>query len=149
MNLLETINQDIKKAMLAKEKDKLEALRAVKNAILVQQTEKGAAQELSDEVEIKLLQRLIKQRKESALLYQQQGRDDLAQPEIFQSEIIQGYLPQQLSEEKIRARIKDIVEQTQAQGMKDMGKVMGLATKELAGKADNKLISDIVKEHLA
>jgi uncharacterized protein len=149
MNLMETINQDIKKAMLAKEKEKLEALRAIKSAILVQQTEKGASHELTPDLEIKILQRLVKQRKESAEVYAQQSREDLAQPEIFQAQIIQAYLPEQLSDDQVRQKIKAIVSETGAQGMKDMGKVMGRASKELAGKADNKLISSIVKELLS
>jgi uncharacterized protein len=149
MNLLETINNDIKKAMLAREKDKLEALRAIKNAILVQQTEKGAPDELSEDTAIKLLQRLVKQRKEAAEVYQQQKREDLAQPELFQAEIIQSYLPEQLSEQQITEKIKSIIEETGAQGMKDMGKVMGKASKDLAGKADNKVVSSIVKDMLS
>jgi uncharacterized protein len=149
MNLLETINNDIKKAMLAREKDKLEALRAIKNAILVQQTEKGAPDKLSEDTAIKLLQRLVKQRKEAAEVYQQQKREDLAQPELFQAEIIQSYLPEQLSEQQITEKIKSIIEETGAQGMKDMGKVMGKASKDLAGKADNKVVSSIVKDMLS
>jgi len=149
MNLLETINNDIKKAMLAREKEKLEALRAIKNAILVQKTEKGAPADLSEDTSIKLLQRLVKQRKEAAEVYQQQKREDLAQPELFQAEIIQSYLPEQLSEQQITERIKFIIEETGAQGMKDMGKVMGKASKDLAGKADNKVVSSIVKDLLS
>jgi uncharacterized protein len=149
MNLLENINQDIKKAMLAREKEKLEALRAVKNAILMQQTEKGAAEQMTSDTEIKLLQRLIKQRKEAAEVYQQQGRDDLAQPELFQAGIIEAYLPAQLSEEEIRRNIEEIIKESGAQGAKDLGKVMGRASKEMAGKADNKTISSIVRQLLS
>ncbi len=149
MNLLERIDQDIKKAMLAREKEKLEALRAVKNALLVQRTEKGAGSIIDEEAEIKILKRLVKQRKEAAELYVQQNRKDLAEVEEAQSKVISGYLPEQLSEDDIRQVVKGLIEQLGASDMKDMGKVMGAATKELAGKADNKLVSAIVKELLA
>ncbi len=149
MNLLERIDQDIKKAMLAREKEKLEALRAVKNALLVQRTEKGGGSIIDEEAEIKILKRLVKQRKEAAELYVQQNRKDLAEVEEAQSKVISGYLPEQLSEDDIRQVVKGLIEQLGASDMKDMGKVMGAATKELAGKADNKLVSAIVKELLA
>jgi len=149
MGLLEKIDQDIKKAMLAKEKDKLEALRAVKNALLVQRTEKGASGAISEDDEIKILKRLVKQRKEAAELYNQQGRKDLAEIEMFQAGVIEIYLPEQLSEDEIKSVIASIISETGAKDMKDMGKVMGQATKKLAGKADNKLISSLVKELLS
>lgn len=149
MGLLEKIDQDIKKAMLAKEKDKLEALRAVKNALLVQRTEKGASGAIAEDAEIKILQRLVKQRKEAADLYLQQNRKDLADVELFQAGVIEVYLPEQLSEDEIKNVITSIIAETGAQGMKDMGKVMGQATKKLAGKADNKMISSLVKELLS
>ncbi|TVQ08683.1 MAG: GatB/YqeY domain-containing protein [Bacteroidetes bacterium] len=149
MNLLERIDQDIKKAMLAREKEKLEALRAVKNALLVQRTEKGAGSIIDEEAEIKILKRLVKQRKEAAELYVQQNRKDLAEVEEAQADVISGYLPEQLSEEDIRQVVKGLIEQLGARDMKDMGKVMGAASKELAGKADNKLVSAIVKELLS
>lgn len=149
MSLLEKIDQDIKKAMLAREKEKLESLRAVKSALLLLRTEKGASGDISDDAEIKILQRLVKQRKEAADLYVQQGRQDLADIEIFQSGIIETYLPEQLSESEVRNLIQNIIAQTGAKDMKDMGKVMGMATKELAGKADNKVVSALVKELLS
>ncbi len=149
MSLLEKIDQDIKKAMLAKEKEKLEALRAVKNALLVQRTEKGGGGTIDADMEIKILKRLVKQRKEAAELYLQQNRKDLAEVEDAQAEIIDSYLPEQLSEEEIRKVVKDLIEKLGASGMKDMGRVMGAATKELAGKADNKQVSAIVKEYLS
>ncbi len=149
MSLLEKIDQDIKKAMLAKERDKLEALRAVKNALLVQKTEKGASGLIADDAEIKILKRLVKQRKEAADLYIQQKRKDLADVEMFQAGIIETYLPDQLSEEEIRTIIKSLITEIGAKDMKDMGKVMGQATKKLAGKADNKMISSFVKELLS
>jgi uncharacterized protein len=149
MSLLEKIDQDIKKAMLAREKEKLESLRAVKSALLLQRTEKGASGDINDDAEIKILQRLVKQRKEAADLYVQQGRQDLAEVEIFQAGIIETYLPEQLSESEVRDLIQSIIEETGAKDMKDMGKVMGRATKELAGKADNKIVSAMVKELLS
>lgn len=148
MSLLDTINNDIKSAMLAKEKEKLEALRAVKAAILVAATEKGAQESLTEDGEIKLLQRLVKQRREAAEIYLGQNRKDLADPEIFQADIIQQYLPQQMDAEAIAVIIKEIIAETGATTVKDMGKVMGLATKKLAGKADNKVISDLIKQLL-
>jgi uncharacterized protein YqeY len=149
MGLLEKIDQDIKKAMLAKEKDKLEALRAVKNALLVQRTEKGASGAIGEDDEIKILKRLVKQRNEAAELYIQQGRKDLADVEMLQASVIQIYLPEQLSEEEIKGVITSLIAETGAKDMKDMGKVMGQATKKLAGKADNKMISSLVKELLS
>ncbi|MFW5758852.1 MAG: GatB/YqeY domain-containing protein [Bacteroidota bacterium] len=149
MSLIQKIDADIKKAMLAKEKDKLEALRAVKNAILVQRTEKGASEELDEQTELKILQKLVKQRKESAEIYQEKGRTEMAEQEMQQAEVIQQYLPEQMSEDQIKEKIKQIVDQTGASSMKDMGKVMGVASKQLAGKADNKIISQIVKDILS
>ncbi len=149
MSLIQKIDADIKKAMLAKEKDKLEALRAVKNAILVQRTEKGASEELDEQTELKILQKLVKQRKESAEIYHEKGRTEMAEQEMQQAEVIQQYLPEQMSEDQIKEKIKQIVDQTGASSMKDMGKVMGVASKQLAGKADNKIISQIVKEILS
>jgi uncharacterized protein len=149
MNLIEKIDQDIKKAMLAREKEKLEALRAVKSALLLLRTEKGSTSEIDDDIEIKLLQRLVKQRKEAAGLYQQQNRNDLADVELSQAAIIEHYLPEQLSEEEVRSIIKGIIVETGASGMKDMGKVMGKASRDLSGKADNKTVSAMVKELLS
>ncbi len=149
MSLEITINNDIKQAMLAKDKRKLNALRAIKAALLLEKTgaEIGGA-EIPESVELKLLQKLVKQRKDSAILYKEQGRDDLAEEEGYQSKIIEQYLPDQLSIEEITGIIEKIISTTGASTMKDMGKVMGLASKELAGKADNKTVSGIVKQIL-
>lgn len=148
MSLEQTINNDIKQAMLAKDKKKLEALRAVKSAILLAKTEKGNEGDIASDAEIKILQRLVKQRRDSASLYESQGRADLAEEENFQLSVIVNYLPEQLSEEEIRGIIKRIIEDNGATTMKDMGRVMGISTKQLAGKADNKMISVMVKELL-
>jgi len=148
MNLEQHINSDIKSAMLAKDKRTLEALRAVKAAILLAKTEKGAEGEVGGEAEVRILQRLVKQRKDSADLYAEQGRKDLEEEERFQLSVIQRYLPEQLSEQEVRGIIERIIEECGATSMKDMGKVMGLATKQLSGKADNKLIATLVKTAL-
>ena len=148
MSLEEKINADIKSAMLAKEKEKLEALRAVKSAVLLAKTEKVGA-ELSDDVEIKLLQKLVKQRRESALIYVQQNRPELADAETLQADIIEKYLPAQLSPEEVRVVLQEIAAELGAVSVKDMGKVMGAATQKLAGRADGKLISTLVKEILS
>jgi hypothetical protein len=147
MSLTERINEDIKKAMLAREKDKLEALRAVKSALLLAMTSEGGG-DITGEIEIKLLQKLVKQRRESALIYEGQNREDLADAEKFQADIISAYLPSQLSPDELKSLIKKIVEETGAVGIKDMGKVMATASQQLAGKADNKTISLLVKELL-
>jgi uncharacterized protein YqeY len=144
MSLETDINNDIKAAMLAKDKRKLDALRAVKAAILLAKTEKGAEGALAGDAETKIVQRLVKQRKESAELYAGQGRNDLAEEERLQLAVIQKYLPQQLSELEVRGIIERIIKEAGASSMKDMGRVMGLATKQLSGKADNKLISSMV-----
>lgn len=145
MTLEEKINADIKSAMLAKEAGKLEALRAIKSAILLLKT---SAEGLTPETEIKALQKMVKQRRESAEIYQSQQREDLAKPELEQAAIIEAYLPKQMSEEEIREEVKKIISETGAAGPGDMGKVMGVATKRLAGKADGKAISAIVKQQL-
>jgi hypothetical protein len=149
MTLSEKINADIKTAMLAKNKEKLEALRAIKSAILLAKTEKKEQAELSPEAEIKLLQKLIKQRKESAEIYKAQNREDLYSQELFQSSVIEEYLPQQLSPEEIDDIIREIIEQAGAMSIKDMGKVMSLASAKLAGKTDNKTIAEIIKKYLS
>ncbi len=148
MSLKTTIDNDIKKAMLAKNKEELEALRSIKSMILLAETEKGHATELAADTEGKLLMKAAKQRKESAEIFQKEGRADLAQRENFQLEIISRYLPKQMSEDEITQALKSIIEQVGAKGPQDMGKVMGTATKSLAGKADGKMISDIVKKLL-
>ena len=140
---------EMKAAMRAKDTNKLEALRAVKSALLLAQTEAGGKEGLSEDDEMKLLQKLIKQRRESAAIYNEQGRADLAQPEMEQALVIQGFLPEQLSEEEIEKKVEEIIDRTGASGMQDMGKVMGVASKELAGKADGRTISTIVKQKLS
>jgi uncharacterized protein YqeY len=147
MNLEEKINADIKTAMLAREKEKLEALRAVKSALLLAKTEKAGG-EIGEDAAVKLLQKLVKQRKESADIYNTQNRKDMADAELFQAGIIEQYLPQQLSQDQILAALHEIISETGANSAKDMGKVMGLATQRLAGKADGKTISQLVKELL-
>ncbi|MBY0432939.1 MAG: GatB/YqeY domain-containing protein [Cyclobacteriaceae bacterium] len=148
MSLKATIDGDIKKAMLAKNKEELEALRSIKSMILLAETEKGSVAEISAETENKLLMKAAKQRKESAEIFQKEGRTDLAERENFQLSIINRYLPKQLSEEEIKAELAKIIQQTGAKGPQDMGKVMGTATKALAGKADGKVISELVKKLL-
>lgn len=149
MNIFEQINDDIKKAMLAKEKDKLEALRAVKAAFLLAKTEGGSSNELSYEKELQIIQKLIKQRKDAAEIYKQQNRMDLYEPEEFQANIISKYLPTQLSEEELKSEITAIIEETGASSIRDMGKVMAMANTKLAGKSDSKTISAIVKSLLS
>lgn len=149
MSLEQRINDDIKAAMLAREKQKLEALRAVKSAILLAKTQKGAGEEIDEEGEIKILKQLVKQRQDSAEMYKQQNRQDLYEEEKFQLDVINAYLPQMMSEEEIEATVKQIIADGGFAGMKDMGKVMGQATKAFAGKADNKMVSDVVKRLLA
>lgn len=149
MSLEQRINDDIKAAMLAREKQKLEALRAVKSAILLAKTQKGAGEEIEEEGEIKILKQLVKQRQDSAEMYKQQNRQDLYEEEKFQLDVINTYLPQMMSEEEIEATVKQIIADGGFAGMKDMGKVMGQATKAFAGKADNKMVSDVVKRLLA
>jgi uncharacterized protein YqeY len=149
MSLKQQIDNDIKAAMLAKNKDELMALRAVKSMILLAETEKSGTGELNVEVESKLLMKAAKQRKESADVFQKEGREDLAKTELLELEVINRYLPKQLSESDILVEVKNIIEQVGAKGPQDMGKVMGTATKQLAGKADGKIISEIVKKLLA
>ena len=145
MSLEEKINQDIKKAMLAREKDKLEALRAVKTALLIAKTEKGASAEMAEETEVKILQRLVKQRKESATIFEERNRKELAEKEWFEAKIIEVYLPEQMSNEELTKQIQKIIDDLGAKSMADMGKVMGAASKELSGKAEGKAIADKVK----
>ncbi|MFZ6037252.1 MAG: GatB/YqeY domain-containing protein [Bacteroidota bacterium] len=149
MNLFDTISEEIKKAMLAKDKVRLEALRGIKKEFLEAKTAKGANDELSDETAIAILQKMVKQRKDSADIYTAQGRPDLAEDEIAQIKVIQDFLPSQLTAEELEAAVKKIVAEVGATSMKDMGKVMGVATKELAGKAEGRAISEMVKKLLA
>jgi uncharacterized protein YqeY len=148
MSLQQTIDQDIKAAMLNKDSAKLRGLRAIKAALLLAKTEKGAEEGISEEMEIKVLQKLVKQRKESADIYQAQNRPDLFEIENEELQVIEAYLPQQMDRDAIILYINEAVTRTGATSMKDMGKVMGLVNKELAGKADGKTISEIVKEIL-
>lgn len=148
MTLAEKINEDIKATMLAKDAKKLEALRAIKSGLLLLKTGKGAADEIPEDLEMGLLKKLVKQRKESAAIYREKGRPELAEEEEFQAAIIEKYLPEQISGEELKAVVKEIIAETGAESMKDMGRVMGTAAKKLAGKADNKEISNIVKELL-
>jgi uncharacterized protein YqeY len=147
MTLKELIDADIKKAMLARNKEELEALRSIKSLILLAETDKSIAT-VDKEVENKLLTKAAKQRKESAEIFDQQARKDLADKELFQLEIINRYLPKQLTTEELEAALKEIIQEVGAQGAKDMGKVMGTATKKLSGKAEGKLISDLVRKLL-
>lgn len=149
MDLFEQVNNDIKAAMLAHESVRLAALRGIKKEFLEAKTAKNSNGELSEETAIKILQKMVKQRKESAEIFQSQNRADLAENELAEAGFIEAYLPKQLSAEEIEAEVKKIIEQTGAQGMKDMGKVMGTASKTLAGKADGKAISEVVKRLLA
>lgn len=148
MNLEQKINDDIKAAMLAKDKGRLDALRAIKSALLLLKTEKGAG-EITEEIELKTLQKLAKQRKESAELYKSQNRDDLYTEEVAQLNVINEYLPKQMSEEEITVIIKQLINEYNISGIKEMGKLMGLATKTFSGKADNKTVSEIVKKLLS
>ena len=147
MTLTEKINEDIKKAMLAREKDKLEALRAVKSALLLEMTSESK-HEITPETEIKLLQKLVKQRRETAEVYISQNRTDLSTVETFQADIISAYLPEQMSREDLIPILKEIILETGANSMKDMGKVMAAAADRLSGKADNKTISSVIKDLL-
>lgn len=149
MSLEEKINQDIKKAMIAREKDKLEALRAIKTALLIAKTEKGATDVMSEDAENKILQRLVKQRKESATIFEERNRKELAEKEWFEAKVIEVYLPEQMSDEEITQSVQQIIDQLGAKTMADMGKVMGKASKELAGKADGKAVADKVKALLS
>jgi uncharacterized protein YqeY len=149
MGLEQKIMTDLKAAMLAKDEKALRSLRAIKAAILLAKTSEGAGGELKEDDEIKLLQKLVKQRKDSLEIYQQQNRADLAVKEKEEIEVIEKFLPAQLSPEELKATISKIIADTGASSPADMGKVMGAATKQLAGKADGKTISAMVKELLS
>jgi len=144
-----TIDQEIKQAMLAKNQAQLRGLRAIKAALLLARTEKGGAEEITEEAELKILQKLIKQRRESADIYKQQGRADLATIEDEEIEVINHFLPKQMEKAEIETVIAQIITESGSSSVKDMGKVMGLANKQLAGKADGKLIAEVVKSQLA
>lgn len=149
MGLQENVMTELKAAMKAKDTVALEALRAIKSAILLAQTEKGGGAGLSEEDEAKLVQKLVKQRKDSAAIFKEQGREDLAEPELAQVAVIERFLPEQLTEEEIEKVVVQTIDALGASGMQDMGKVMGVVTKELAGQADGKTISTIVRNKLA
>ena len=149
MSLELKINEDIKAAMMARDAEKLEAIRAVKAALLLEKTKEGATPDVGEEVEIRILQKLVKQRRESADIYTKANRADLAQKEIFEASVIEAYLPKQMEEAEVGEIIRKIISQTGATSIRDMGTVMGAASKELAGKADGKMISGIVKNLLS
>lgn len=148
MSLLEQINSDLKAAMKAKDKEKLGAIRSVKTAFTMEMTKTGAT-EIDNDSALKIIQRLVKQRKDSAATFRAGGREDLAENELLELSFLEVYLPAQLSNEDLGAAVQAIITKTGASSMKDMGKVMGLASKELSGKADGKAISEKVKELLS
>jgi uncharacterized protein YqeY len=148
MSLLDRITKDIMTEMKNQNHKKLDALRAIKAALLLEKTS-GANVEITPEKETQILQRLLKQRLEAADIFKNEGREDLYEKEIFQAEVIKSYLPEMLSPEQIEEKVKEIIGQVGATSLKDMGKVMGMAVKALAGKADNKLVSEIVKTLLS
>ncbi len=149
MSLQSKVMEQMKAAMKAKDSVVLESLRAIKSALLLAQTETGSGVEMTEADEIKLMQKLVKQRKDSAAIFTEQGRADLAEPEIAQAKVIEQFLPEQLSEEEVEKVVVQTIESTGASGMKDMGKVMGMVSKQLAGQADGKTISTIVKKLLS
>lgn len=149
MSLQDKVMDAMKTAMKAKDTQSLEALRAIKSALLLAQTETGSKTELTEEDEIKLLQKQVKQRKDSAAIYNEQNRQDLAEPELAQAQVIEQFLPKQLSEEEVNKIVDQIIADSGASSMADMGKVMGLASAKLAGKADGKTISTVVKARLS
>ncbi len=148
MSLKDRITQDMKEAMKAKDKVRLESVRAIKSAIMLAETEKGAAAGMSEGDEIKLLQKLQKQRKDSIAMYKEQGREDLASEEAAQLTVIEGYLPEPLSEEELAAMVDEAIARTGASGMGDMGKVMGIVNARAAGRAEGKVVADLVKAKL-
>ena len=149
MNLFDQVSNDIKSAMLAKDKVRLEALRGIKKEFLEAKTAKGADGELTDDMAMKILAKMVKQRKESAQIYTEQNRPDLAEPELAEAAVIETYLPKQMNEEELTEALKAIIAQVGATTPQEMGEVMGVATKQLAGRADGRAISAKVKELLA
>ena len=149
MNLFDQISDDIRLAMLARDKERLEALRNVKKVLIEAKTAKSGSEELSDDVALKAIAKLVKQGRDSAEIYKEQNRMDLYEPEMVQVRILEEYLPKQMDDAELTVIIKAIIEKTGATSIKEMGKVIGLASKELAGKADGRLISDKVKSLLA
>ena len=148
MSIQNLISEDIKKAMLAREVDKLAALRSVKSALLLEASKDGSS-EISDDIALKIIIKLVKQRKDSAQIYKEQNRPDLESDELKQLKYLEFYLPEQLSNDEIETIVNKIIVDNNASSMKDMGRVMGLASKVLGGKADGKLIAQIVKEKLS
>ena len=148
MALFDVISEDIKKAMIAKDKVALEALRGVKKEFLEAKTAKGASGELADDAALKILQKMVKQRKESAQIFTEQNRQELAQNELAEAAVIEKYLPAKLSDAELEAEIKAIIAEVGATSPKEMGQVMGVASKKFAGKADGKLVSELVKQML-
>ena len=148
MSLQKQVMDKMKEAMKAKDTLALQALRAVKSAFLLAKTETGVQEELTEEQEIKIIQKQVKQRKDSAAVFLKQGREDLAEPELAEIKILEQFLPEALSEEKIEEVVVATIEKLGASGMQDMGKVMGIVSKELTGQADGKTISTLVKKHL-
>ena len=149
MSLAEQINADIKASMLAREKDKLEALRAVKAALMLEATKDGSSAEVTDEQVLSIVQKLVKQRKDASSIFKEQGREDLAKDEDFQIGVLSVYLPEQMGEDEVRKVVQDTIAQVGAAGPQDIGKVMGPVMGKLKGKADGKLISALVKEELS
>ena len=145
MSLFDQINNDMKTAMKARDKEKLEALRNIKKVMLEARAAKGAGSELTEDESLKIISKLAKQGADSAVIYKEQGREDLADQEMAQVKVFENYLPAKMSDEELTAAVKNIIERTGASSMKDMGKVMGIASKELAGKADGKEIAAMVK----
>lgn len=149
MNLFDQISNDIKNAMLAKDKLRLETLRGIKKEFLEAKTAKGSDGELSDDIAMKILVKMVKQRKDSAQIYIEQNRPELAESELGEAKVIEEYLPKQMTEAELEAELKNIIAEVVATSAKDMGKVMGVASKKLAGRAEGKAISAKVKELLA
>lgn len=147
MALTEQINQDIKQAMLSKEKEKLAALRAIKSALLLEGTKDGSG-EVSDEKGLEIIAKLVKQRKDSSRIFNEQGREDLAKDEDFQIDVLSAYLPEQMGEDEVRKVVQDVIAKVGASGPQDMGKVMGSVMGQLKGKADGQMISSLVKQEL-
>ncbi|HVN58382.1 MAG TPA: GatB/YqeY domain-containing protein [Bacteroidales bacterium] len=148
MKVSERIDADIRAAMLAREKEKLEALRAIKAAILLARTEKGGSDQLTEDTEVRILRKLISQREEAATIYKQQNRQDLYQKEVNEAGYISAYLPAMMAEDEVVSVIRKIISETGASSQADFGKVMGLAARQLAGKADNKVVSAKIREIL-
>lgn len=148
MSLQKQIMEEMKKAMKSKDSVALQALRSVKSAFLLAKTETGAVEELSEEQELKIIQKQVKQRKDSAAIFIKQNREDLAAPELAEIAVLEQFLPEALSEEKIEEIVLNTIQKLGASGMKDMGKVMGIVSKELSGQADGKTISMLVKKNL-